>query len=195
MKLFLFAVLMAMVAAAVAEPASDDGATLIAAVEERVGLRQGTAGEFGQNKHMAVLPQPLHSRGEFAYDPQSGLVWETLAPIPNKVIFDQAGIRQSMEGKTVWEIDARQPAVATITQVISSVLAADWEGLQAYFHIDGSIDSAGWRLQLSPLEEVLAQVVDGIELEGDRELSRMTLMEANGDRTEIQLHMHPAAQP
>lgn len=172
-----------------------DSAMLIAAIEQRVGLRQRTVGEFTQDKHIAVLPQPLQSRGEFTYDPQSGLVWNTLTPIANKVIFDQQGIRQSMEGETVWQIDARQPAVTTITQVISSVLAADWKALEVYFDIAGSINEQGWKLHLQPRDEVLAQIVDAIELQGDRELSRMLLNEANGDRTEIRFQMHDPAQP
>lgn len=179
---------------AMAEPVSESAA-LITTIEERVGLRQRTAGVFTQEKYISVLPQALQSHGEFSYDPKDGLVWETLKPIPNKVVFDEQGIRQSMDGETVWEIDAKQPAVTTITQVISSVLAADWQGLQRYFEIDGKLDGERWTLRLEPRDEVLAQIVDAIVLGGDRELSRMTLMEANGDRTEIHFQMHDASQP
>jgi hypothetical protein len=177
------------------EKAQTDPSALIDTIEQRVGLRQRTAGSFTQEKFIAVLPQPLQSHGHFSYDPKSGLVWETLAPIANKVTFDQQGIRQSVEGETVWEIGAKQPAVTTITQVISSVLAADWQSLQAYFAINGSLGSNGWMLRLEPRDEVLAQIVKTIVLQGDRELSRMTLMEANGDRTEIRFQMHDVAQP
>lgn len=167
---------------------------LIGQLEERIALEQNTSGSFRQKKFISVLPNALESHGSFAYDRNAGLVWETLAPIPNRLVFDKQGIRQSMNGETVWEIGAQQPAAVTITQVISSVLAADWTTLSEYFSIDGSVDAAGWQLQLKPRDEVLEQVVSSISVSGDRVLENMTLVESNGDRSEIAFVMQVQQQ-
>lgn len=158
---------------------------LIRALDERIAFEAEISGSFEQKKYISVLPEPLQSHGKFAYGHDSGLIWETLAPIANRLVFDKQGISQSVEGKTVWEIDGGQPAVVTITQVISSVLAADWATLSEYFSIAGSVGEQGWKLQLEPRDEMLEQIVDSISVTGDRVLSAMTLLESNGDRSEI----------
>lgn len=168
---------------------------LLQALEERLQLRQATAGEFRQLQYITVLPQPLESSGRFSYRPEGGLVWETLEPIPNRLEFDESGIRQSVEGDTVWEVGADQPAAVTITRVISRILAADWQGLREYFAIEGSVEPEGWELQLRPRDEVLGQVAESITLRGDETLSTMVLHEPGGDRSEIHFDISaPGAQ-
>lgn len=179
----VFALLVAAIATADSE--EKDSTALIKQLEARIALEEKISGSFQQKKYISVLPDALESHGRFTYDHDAGLMWETLAPISNRLVFDKQGIRQSMNGETVWEIDAQQPAVVTITQVISSVLAADWGTLREYFSIDGDMDAAGWQLQLNPRDEVLEQVVSSISVTGDRVLETMTLVESNGDRSEI----------
>lgn len=181
----LLTVLLSLAGASALAGESPASAELIARLEKRITLDQQVSGTFQQKKFLTVLPQPLHSNGRFSYDQRDGLVWETLAPIPNRLVFDRQGIRQSMDGKTIWEVEAQQPAVVTITRVISSVLAADWQTLQTYFDLSGTVGEAGWELSLVPRDDVLKQMVDSIRIRGDRVLASMVLMEANGDRTEI----------
>ncbi|MEX1032914.1 MAG: outer membrane lipoprotein carrier protein LolA [Cellvibrionaceae bacterium] len=167
---------------------------LIAQLEQRIELAETIKGTFNQRKTISVLPEPLHSHGTFGYDRRTGLEWETLAPIANRLVFDDQGIRQSVDGQAVWEIDVSQPAVVTVTRVISSVLAADWSTLQDYFSLSGSIDEQGWQLRLEPDDVVLAEIVSAIAVSGNRVLSRMTLLEANGDRTEITFSVHGSTE-
>lgn len=189
-QILLGALLLLGSASASAEAVDPPG--LIEKLEQRIALDEQVSGTFEQKKFITVLPEPLRSQGRFSYHREDGLVWETLTPIPNRLVFDQQGIHQSVEGKTVWEVDAQQPAVVTITRVISSVLAADWQGLQDYFALDGQMDAQGWQLQLTPRDDVLEQIVGSIFITGDRVLSRMVLMEPNGDRTEISFSVNSA---
>lgn len=189
----LFALILAAGVQAQDNQAGDED--LLQALEERLQLRQATAGEFRQLQYIAVLPQPLSSSGRFSYHPEDGLIWETLEPIPNRLEFDDAGIRQSVEGDTVWEVGADQPAAVTITRVISRILAADWPGLREYFAIEGSVEPQHWELDLQPRDEVLGQVVESITLSGDEALSTMVLHEPGGDRSEIHFDISaPGAQ-
>lgn len=176
--------------------ADDKGSTgLIEKVQERLVLDDAVSGRFEQDKYIAVLPQPLRSEGRFKYSPEHGLDWETLQPIANRLSFNEQGIVQSVDGKVVWEVDARQPAVVTISQVMSGVLAMNWELLQEYFMIEGTVGEDGWRLHLQPRDAVLKQVVDAIGIAGNRDVESLTLMEANGDRTEIRFFSVDAIDP
>lgn len=159
--------------------------SLVARVQAQIALEEEVSGSFQQKKFIAVLPQPLHSSGRFHYQRNAGLLWETVEPIASRLVFDDRGIRQSVDGETVWEVDAQQPAAVTITRVISSVLAADWDTLRQYFSIEGAVEQGHWQLELSPKDEVLSQVVSAIIINGDSALRVMMLKEANGDRTEI----------
>lgn len=173
----------------------ENTAILIEKVQERLVLDKVVSGRFQQDKYIAVLPQPLRSEGRFSYDPEQGLDWETLSPIANRLRFNEQGIVQTVDSKVVWEVDAGQPAVVTISQVMSSVLAMNWEVLQEYFMLSGSVSADSWQLHLEPREAVLKQVVDAIAISGNRDVESLTLMEANGDRTEIKFSPAEASDP
>src|SRR5690606_35512537 len=139
-----------------------DEVSLIEQVPELVALEEQVSGSFEQARYISVLPQPLMSRGRFSYAGGAGLAWETPGPIGNRLEFDESGIRQSVEGEPVGQMNADQPAAVTITRVISSVLASDWQALQQYFDIDGQVQGGEWQLRLTPEDEVMAQVVEEI---------------------------------
>lgn len=170
-------------------------AELIEAVQARLVLEEEVRGAFEQDKYIAVLPQPLRSEGRFSYSPEQGLDWETLRPIANRLTFNDQGISQTVDGKVVWQVDANQPAAVTISQVMSSVLAMNWEVLQNYFQLQGQVDDSGWQLHLEPRDASLKQVVEAIAIAGDRDVESLTLMEANGDRTEIRFRELDTPQP
>lgn len=191
--LCLVALLLLNVAALAAD--ERETAQLIEAVQARLVLDEVVSGAFEQDKYIAVLPQPLRSEGRFSYDPERGLDWETLSPIPNRLTFNEQGISQTVDGKVVWEVDANQPAAVTISQVMSSVLAMDWMVLQEYFELQGQVDNGNWKLHLEPRDASLKQVVEAIAIAGDREVKSLTLMEANGDRTEIRFLPLAVSEP
>lgn len=176
--------------------ASDEGTVhLIEEVQKRLLLEEVVSGRFQQDKFIAVLPQPLRSEGRFSYNPGSGLDWETLSPIANRLLFNEQGIVHSVDGKVVWEVDASQPAVVTISQVMSSVLAMNWAVLQEYFILQGAVNESHWRLHLEPRDAVLKQIVEAIAIIGSGDVESLTLMEANGDRTEIRFFPLDALDP
>lgn len=170
-------------------------AELIEAVQSRLVLDEVVSGAFQQDKYINVLPQPLRSEGRFTYDPEEGLDWETLRPMANRLTFNEQGVSQTVDGKVVWEVDATQPAIVTISQVMSSVLTLDWSVLQEHFQLQGQVEESGWQLHLEPRDSGLKQVVEAISLAGNRRVESLTLMEANGDRTEIRFLPLSALDP
>ena len=154
-------------------------------ISDHIQLVDSVSGRFQQDKTISVLPKPLKSSGEFSYSSVNGLEWNTQQPIPSRLIFDKDGIRQEMDGKILWQVEAEQPAVATITRVIVSVLALDWQTLDDYFSISANYDGGQWQIDLVPKEQVLLQLIASLTVTGNRQLEKMTLYEANKDRTEI----------
>ncbi|MGQ9427307.1 outer membrane lipoprotein carrier protein LolA [Gilvimarinus sp. F26214L] len=175
--------------------AAESGPDLLAQLEGRIELSETVRGSFAQSKFIAVLPAPLKSSGAFSYEQGGTLVWDTREPIANRLVFDAQGIHQSVEGKTVWEVDGETPAATTITRVISSVLATDWDELQNFFVMEGEVNEQSWELYLQPKEAVLEQVIQSVTVRGDRQLESMVLMEANGDRSEITFAVQRSNEP
>jgi len=159
--------------------------TLFSDIEKMMVVEEVVAGRFTQHKYINVLPKPLLSKGVFSYEESSGLDWLTQTPIVSRLVFNDQGIRQDVEGNTVWEIDGMQPAVLSITRVMTGVLSGNWPVLSEYFEISGKVDSKSWQLNLTPKDEVITQLITSLQVSGDNTLQTLILFEANGDRTEI----------
>lgn len=165
--------------------------TLFSDVEKKMVIGESVEGHFRQSKFISVLPKPLLSKGVFSYDKESGLDWLTQTPIVSRLVFNDQGIRQDVEGNTVWEIDGMQPAVLSITRVMTGVLSGNWPVLNEYFNISGKTESANWQLTMTPKDEVIAQLISSLKVSGKKTLKNLTLFEANGDRTEITFAVTP----
>ncbi|MGH1471686.1 MAG: outer membrane lipoprotein carrier protein LolA [Cellvibrionaceae bacterium] len=109
-----------------------------AQVTQRTTIYNDFSGTFTQEKSISVLPKPLKSHGSFQFSYQDfgpHLIWKTLSPIESVLTFDRQGVRQDVEGDTVWNISADRPAVSTLTEVITAILSSNWKVLDDYFEI------------------------------------------------------------
>lgn len=197
LQLFLFVFLLAQLCNA-QEPMAEQGAgeekilaesdfeSVANKISQQIGLSDNIAGNFEQFKYISVLPNPLKSVGNFTYSKHEGLDWLTTQPISSRLTFNDEGIRQEMDGKVVWEIEAEQPAVATITRVIVSVLALDWRTLQDYFVVTAGFKDQAWQINLIPKEQAMLSIVNSLKVSGQNQLEKLVLFEANDDRTEIE---------
>ncbi|GAB1263974.1 outer membrane lipoprotein carrier protein LolA [Aurantivibrio infirmus] len=158
---------------------------LFSQLEKIMVVAENVEGQFSQRKFISVLPNPLLSKGVFSYGKTTGLDWRTQTPIVSRLVFNEQGIRQDVEGNTVWEIDGMQPAVVSITRVMTGVLSGDWLVLNEFFDISGSVDSQNWELTLTPKDEVIQQLITSLKVSGAEKLKSLTLFESNDDRTEI----------
>lgn len=169
-----------------AAPFSAEASTvLLADIEAMVGTQDSVQGTFKQRKIISQLPNPLLSSGEFRFDQQDGLEWLVIEPISSRLRFDQDGVRQEQGGKAVWQMSADRPMVVMIGQVLGAVMATNWDVIEQYFSVEGSLKNLQWVLMLTPREAALAKVVPHIALRGERQLNSMTIFEQGGDRTEI----------
>lgn len=144
-------------------------------------------GTFEQTRHISVLSVPLSSSGQFTYQQGEGIVWSTLKPV-------ESVVRISPE-QGVMIVDGNGnpqpvPASEMIGGIFLGIFSGDLGGLNDYFSIeeqaDGAAPEAGhWQLRLTPLQAGLAEHLEAIDIRGAELVEGISLLEANGDRTEI----------
>jgi hypothetical protein len=137
------------------------------------------------------LPQPLQSSGEFLVARGAGVDWHTLKPFDSEVLMTpKALIQRGPDGKPQRVNASQQPGLAAVSQVFDALFALDIDTLSQSFRLFGEKDASstgGWRLGLVPREPAFAKVIARIVVNGADEPKLITLFEASGDRTEIEL--------
>ncbi|UTA48724.1 outer membrane lipoprotein carrier protein LolA [Simiduia sp. 21SJ11W-1] len=148
-----------------------------------------TEGEFTQVKHIAGLPLPLHSEGRFAIV-QSVLRWQTRTPFASELRITPTEVSHWEEGIQVWQADAQaQPMVATLAQVMLSLVAGDVDAMAHLFRVKNVSEPAPgcWQLALQPVDALLAAHITQVHVNGCATVTGLAFTEASGDRTEISL--------
>lgn len=172
--------------------AADD----LAAIGARVARPELLRGQFAQNKQVEGFRQPLRSSGQFVLARGRGVLWQTERPFPSRLTVTPNRITAESGGRERRVDAATEPALRAINRVLFDLLAGEIARLADDFEITiGKRDASGWQLALTPRPGPFAQVFASIELEGDRQVSRVLLAEHNGDRTEIRFSAQTDAPP
>ena len=178
----LFAMIAAISAQAAPVLATDAVASVVVRIEQPELLR----GQFEQSKQISGFRKPLRSRGRFVLSRGLGVIWRTEQPFPSQLTMTAQRLRM-VSGDSAREFDAaNEPALRAINRVLFDLLTGHLDGLRDGFDIQVvRADDRGWQLRLTPKAGLLAQAFTTIELEGDRQIARIVLAEANGDRSDI----------
>lgn len=165
--------------------------TLLGAVGKTTRAAAALRGNFVQRKFLHELPQPLLSSGEFLVARGAGVDWHTHKPFDSEVLLTpQALIQRGPDGKPQRVDASQQPGLAAVSQVFDALFALDIDKLNQSFTLFGEKDPAdanAWLLGLTPREPAFAKVIARIVVSGSAEPKLITMFEASGDRTEIEL--------
>ncbi|MFT5658524.1 MAG: hypothetical protein ACI9KN_001805 [Gammaproteobacteria bacterium] len=143
-------------------------------------------GRFSQQKYLQALDASLLSSGEFEYSRGRFIRWNTLAPIQNELTMTPTTIVNKQANQASQTLDVKtNPTVAVLSDILFSVLTAEWGKLSTYFELKGKIVDDQWQASLQPTDASVAQFVDHVELQGDGFLRRIVFFEKGGDRTTI----------
>lgn len=145
-------------------------AALRAAMPELEQL-QVLRGRFVQHRLLRDIPRPLKSSGEFLLLRDRGIWWHTQLPLDSTLSF-AAG-----------DQGAGQPAAA----VFLALFALDLDTLARSFDLFMLQTDGHWLLGLRPRDAAVAAWIGQITLGGSRQVERVSLLEATGDRSEIEL--------
>jgi len=159
---------------------------VLAEIRTRVGTPESIRGQFEQKKYIEALERPLLSKGEFLVARNRGVIWRTQTPFPQTLKLTRRDIVQEQNGQERFRLSAeREPAVRAINQVLFALFSGDFNALEKSFTLSGKLDKERWQVALQPASASLAQLFKEIRLEGVSYVQGVTMLEANGDRTEI----------
>lgn len=144
------------------------------------------SGQFQQTKTLKALDTSITSSGHFSYVRNQQINWVTERPLQSEITMTPNGIRSRQNGEVVMELGGdKQPAVKLMSDILFSVLTADWQALKQHFSMTGNIDGDNWDIELTPLTDELQSAVSRIHLTGARYLQQVDLTEASGDQVRI----------
>lgn len=152
------------------------------------GMPEKHAGSFVQQKYLQVVDASLESSGVFDYERGKSIRWEILEPIQSELVMTPTGVSSKQNGEELLQLDtSANPAAAALGEIFFAVLTADWEILESYVELSGSIDGDNWHAVLEPLDQSARLVFTRVELSGSGLLEKIVLHESSGDRTTIVL--------
>jgi hypothetical protein len=148
----------------------------------------GMSAHFHEEKHLALLREPLVSRGELYFTPPDRLLRRVLEPIESTLLVERGQLSvESARGRKSIDLDTH-PMLRFLVDSFRNLLAGDHEALRARYDIDfepgPEPGSHSWRIRLEPLRPPLKDVIRSIRIEGrGRVLAEMRLIEVRGDET------------
>ena len=151
-------------------------------------------GGFSQSKYLSSFELELESKGQFHYQQDKSIVWQTLEPVANELILTPDSIVNRQGGQELMRLDAQSsPTIAVLSEIFFSVMTADWQRLEQHFSLTGELNEALWSAQLTPTDDSFSQLINRVELSGDQLLKKVVLHEKSGDTTTIHfIDLQPA---
>lgn len=146
---------------------------------------QSLKARFQEEKHMALLAVPLRSQGTLYYAKPRLLARHTESPQKSSLVlrgeklsFGDAKHQESLEL-------AAQPAVRVLVDTFVSVLAGDGAALTKLAKLEvEALPEGAFQIRVTPKDPGVLKIVRSMSFAGKgAELSRMELLDANGDRT------------
>ncbi|MEI6897980.1 MAG: outer membrane lipoprotein carrier protein LolA [Psychromonas sp.] len=156
-------------------------------LQQQLMMQQILRGDFSQSKTLQMFNQPLLSDGAFLLSQQQGLIWRQHNPFPVVLVLAKDKLRQQFEGQDAAVIDAQDnPMVFYFSHFFLSLFKGDLSALESQFSLSLTANKKGhWRLHLEPKQPPLNNIFKYIDIEGENQIQRLTLIELKGDSSVI----------
>lgn len=172
-----------------AQPTNPPPVTL-AEVSQALGRADCVLTRFVQERHLALLNEPLRSEGWLCFQKPGRIRWETTQPYQSILISDGSGVAQFEWTDEKWK--KLDMGLAAAMQNVIAQIAGIMEGRYASESRDYSValtnSSDGVVVQLTPRNETMRKVMQAIEVHLAPDLKatrRVVLRETGGDFTDI----------
>ncbi|MEC4726857.1 outer membrane lipoprotein carrier protein LolA [Shewanella sp. D64] len=179
---------------------SKDGNQQLENLTQRLELGDSASGKFTQYRQLKVLKKPLVSQGLFAFDTKQGLIWQQTQPFSSSLILkddeliqvDSSGHRQMIKAS---ESQGAGALAETMPTLLKALLSGNISALNQQFTlylVQSSPDTSAsdiansWQLGLVPKDPLMHKVIPQMVLEGDAQLTSLTLLSGNGDTSRIE---------
>lgn len=150
----------------------------------------GLSARFAESKHMALLAAPLESAGMIYYAAPGLLARHTERPEHSVLVVDKDQVR--IWDGAQWQIVdlGGKPVVRMFVDSFVRILQGDLAGLQKIYGVTFANDAAApnrWTLTLRPKVAPMNQMIERLELRGDRLVVwELKIVERGGDETRTQ---------
>ncbi len=170
--------------------ASSAEAAQLDQLAQQLNMGDSVQGEFTQARYLKVLKKPLISQGEFFFQAQSGLAWLQKTPFESGLVLTQGTLIQiDSEGQhQVTHASDNQQAnglAQMMPTLMSALLQGELAPLAEQFSLHLLKLEQTWQLGLIPLDPLLAKGMQAIVLQGEQQINSLTLLNSNGDRSQI----------
>jgi outer membrane lipoprotein-sorting protein len=168
---------------AAGEPRESSQPPTLEALMRGMAGAPGVEARFREHKQLALLSEPLESRGTLYFVPPNRLCRETSAPSRTRLVIDgdRFSFRDAAGGQRV-DLSASPIAREYVANFIV-LFNGDLDALRQRYEPRFRADASGWTLELVPRAR-LREFVERVTLAGHgRALDRMELVETGGDRT------------
>jgi outer membrane lipoprotein-sorting protein len=157
----------------------------VSEVLARLAKTDALSAHFHEDKRMALLAQPLRSEGTLYYEKPRLLARHTDKPHKASLLLrgDTLSFGDQQHSESI-ELSA-QPALRVLVDTFVSVLAGDLAALTRVADLAiEALPERGFRIRVTPKDERVLRLVRSMSFEGQGALlSRMELLDANGDST------------
>lgn len=141
---------------------------------------------FTEKKQLALLTEPLVSKGILRYRRPNYIERNTTEPKPERFIYENDQILIEAYGRQRRIQAGTQPALGALLESIRATLAGDEEALRRHYQLRLTGSAAHWRLEMTPLQAELAKRIRQIRIAGSQEQLRLVeIFEVSGDQTHM----------
>jgi outer membrane lipoprotein-sorting protein len=184
----LLTTLALLLALALPAPAAHTAEWDLATLMQTLAANPGGRVRFVETRHLAILDQPLESRGELVYRAPSRLERHNEAPLRESMVLDGDTLSLTREGRTHNLRLRDYPEAAALIESIRATLAGDLASLQRSYAVSLSGRAEAWTLHLLPSDPQLAQLVLRIRIDGSQGLvNAVEILQADGDRSSMRI--------
>ena len=151
-------------------------------------LSQHTAirANFTQQRQSPALTQPQTSSGQLLFVTGHGMLWQVQQPYQQTL---------ALTGTRTLRIDAdgrlqpvrNERGVSQVSQMLQGMLTGQLDEVTRQFDVRADGSAAQWNVRFTPKQSRVAQVLKGIELDGDKYLQRIRIDMQDGTQTDIQM--------
>jgi len=149
---------------------------------------------FVETRHLAILDQPLVSRGTLTFETPDRLLKQTTDPIrENLSLADNRLIVERPDEGARRSFDLQQhPALWALLEAFRATLAGDRAGLERFYGVAVTGSARAWQLTLTPIQPEVRKRVTAIVMAGaGADITRMEMQETGGDRSSIAITPEP----
>jgi outer membrane lipoprotein-sorting protein len=146
---------------------------------------QSATRKFTERKYVSMLTTPLESSGTLLYQAPDRLEKHTLTPREEHMTLDHGVIvlYRPGQGKRTMMVN-QYPAVGAFVESMRATLAGDQPTLEHYFEVKLEGNATRWRVQLTPRDQAVRDMVREIHLEGrNAAINSVEILEANGNHS------------